>query len=101
MVPDLVGLPRWLRGTESACQFRRQGFHLWVRKDPPVKVIATCSSILAWEIAWLEEPGGLQSMGVTKDKQNLETKQQQQRDPVQNVVFLGEKWKGMVHSKEL
>ena len=66
-----------------------------------MKVIATCSSILAWEIAWLEEPGGLQSMGVTKDKQNLETKQQQQRDPVQNVVFLGEKWKGMVHSKEL
>ena len=25
--------------------------------------MATCSSILAWEIPWTEEPGGLQSMG--------------------------------------
>ena len=28
--------------------------------------MATHSSILAWEIPWTEEPGGLQSMGVTK-----------------------------------
>ena len=27
------------------------------------KEMATCSSILAWEILWTEEPGGLQSMG--------------------------------------
>ena len=25
--------------------------------------MATHSSILAWEIPWMEEPGGLQSMG--------------------------------------
>ena len=25
--------------------------------------MATCSSILAWEIPWTEEPGGPQSMG--------------------------------------
>ena len=25
--------------------------------------MATCSSILAWEITWTEEPGGLQSTG--------------------------------------
>ena len=25
--------------------------------------MATCSDILAWEILWTEEPGGLQSMG--------------------------------------
>ena len=25
------------------------------------------SSILAWEIPWTEEPGGLQSTGVTKE----------------------------------
>ena len=29
--------------------------------------MATHSSILAWEIPWTEEPGGLQSMGVTKE----------------------------------
>ena len=28
--------------------------------------MATHSSILAWEIPWTEEPGGLQSMGFTK-----------------------------------
>ena len=28
---------------------------------------ATCSSILSWEILWTEEPGGLQTKGVTKE----------------------------------
>ena len=27
------------------------------------KEMATCSSSLAWEILWTQEPGGLQSMG--------------------------------------
>ena len=31
--------------------------------DTLEKEIATHSSILAWEIAWTEESGGLQSMG--------------------------------------
>ena len=31
--------------------------------DPLEKEIATHSSILAWEIPWTEQPGGLQSMG--------------------------------------
>ena len=30
--------------------------------DPLEKGMATQSSILAWEIPWTEEPGGLQSM---------------------------------------
>ena len=28
--------------------------------------MATHSSILAWEIPWTEEPGGLQSMGLQR-----------------------------------
>ena len=39
----------------------------WVRflgwEDPPGEGMATHSSILAWKIAWTEEPGRLQSMG--------------------------------------
>ena len=27
------------------------------------KAMAPCSSTLAWKIPWMEEPGGLQSMG--------------------------------------
>ena len=36
------------------------------REDPPEEEMATHSSILAWKIPWTEEPGRLQSMGVTK-----------------------------------
>ena len=36
-------------------------------ENPLEKEMATCSSILAWEIPWTEEPGGLQSMEVTKE----------------------------------
>ena len=32
-------------------------------EDPLEKEMATHSSILAWEIPWTEEPGGLQFMG--------------------------------------
>ena len=31
-------------------------------EDPLEKEMATLSSVLAWEIPWPEEPGGLQSM---------------------------------------
>ena len=32
-------------------------------EDPLEKEMATHSCILAWKILWMEEPGGLQSMG--------------------------------------
>ena len=32
-------------------------------EDPLEKGMATHSSILAWEVPWTEEPGGLQSVG--------------------------------------
>ena len=39
----------------------------WVRslgwEDPLEKEMATHSSVLAWEIPWTEEPGGLQTRG--------------------------------------
>ena len=39
--------------------------------------MATHSSILAWEIPWTEEPGGLQSMGSQRVRQDLATQRQQ------------------------
>ena len=39
-------------------QVRSQG-----GKDPLEKKMATHSSTLVWRIPWMEEPGGLQSMG--------------------------------------
>ena len=43
---------------------------MWVQslgwEDPMEKEMATHSSILAWEILWTEEPGGLQFMESQK-----------------------------------
>ena len=42
----------------------------WVRslgwEDPLEKEMATHSSVLAWRIPWMEEPGGLQSTGLQR-----------------------------------
>ena len=35
-------------------------------EDPQEKGMATHLSILDWRIPWIEEPGGLQSMGLPK-----------------------------------
>ena len=43
---------------------------MWVQslgwEDPLEKEMTTQPNILAWEILWTEEPGGLQSMGLQK-----------------------------------
>ena len=46
------------------------------REDPLEKELAAHSSILAWRSSWTEDPGGLQSMGSRRVKQDLVTKQQ-------------------------
>ena len=62
-----VGFPGGSK--ESSCnardclQCRRHGFNPWEGEDPLEKEMATHSTILAWEIPWTEDPGGLQSMG--------------------------------------
>ena len=47
----------------------------WVRslseEDPLKKEMATHSSILAWEIPWMEESGRLQSLGSQKSRTQL------------------------------
>ena len=41
------------------------------QEAPLEKEVATCSSILAWEIPWTEKPAGLQSMGSKKNLTQL------------------------------
>ena len=41
------------------------------REDPLEEEMATHSNILAWEIPWTQEPGGLQSMGSQKSRTRL------------------------------
>ena len=49
-------------------------------EDPLEREMATHSSILAWEIPWTEEPGGLQS---TRVKHDLATKHHQAQERLQ------------------
>ena len=41
-------------------------FNPWVRKIPLSRKMETHSSILAWKIPWMEEAGGLQSVGLQR-----------------------------------
>ena len=54
----------------------------WVQslgwEDPLEKEMASHFSILPWEIAWTDEPGGLWSMGPQRVGHGLATKQQRQ-----------------------
>ena len=49
-------------------------FDLLGQEDPLEKEMAIHSNILAWEIPWTEEPGGLQSMGLQRVRHDLATK---------------------------
>ena len=52
--------------------------------------MAIHSSILAWEIPWAEEPGGLQSMGSQKSQKQLiclVTKQQFFKSVIKQLSF--------------
>ena len=57
-----------VKNTMQEMQFRSLGW-----EDPLEKEMATHSSILAWEILWTEEPGGLQSMGLERVGHDLAT----------------------------
>ena len=62
-----LGFPGGASGKEPTYQCRRcKRMQVWSlgREDSLEEGMATYSSILAWEIPWTEEPGGLQSIGL-------------------------------------
>ena len=62
---SVTGLTRGLRAQSPPASAGDGGFHStpgWV--GPLEKEVATHSSTLAWRILWMEETGGLQSMGL-------------------------------------
>ena len=72
-----LGLLRWLSGKKKKKKIHLPGQEMqetWVRslgrEHPLEKEMATHSSILAQNIPWTEEPGGLQSMGSQRVKHN-------------------------------
>ena len=61
-----LGFPGGSDGKESACNAGDLGSILWPGRPPGEGNTATHSSILAWEISWTEEPGGLQPMEMQR-----------------------------------
>ena len=64
-VKDIQGFPDSSVRNPPAMQEMQVRFLGW--EDSPKKEMATHTSILAWEIPWTEEPGGLQSTGFQKN----------------------------------
>ena len=60
---SLVGLPWWLRRQKHLPTMRETWVWSLDQEDSLEKEMATHSGTLAWKIPWMEELGGLQSMG--------------------------------------
>ena len=58
------------REVKSPPAMQEMRFLSLVWEDTLEEEMATHSSILAWEIPWTEEPGGLQSRGSQKVRQD-------------------------------
>jgi len=65
LVPEILSLVKNLPAMQETC------VPSLGQEDPLEKGMATSFSILAWRIPKTEEPGGLQSMGVTKSQTRL------------------------------
>ena len=55
-----IGIAQWVKNLPAVLETQVQ-FLVW--EDPLEKEMAAHSSILAWKIPWIEEPGRLPSMG--------------------------------------
>ena len=64
-------MSQWERFCLPVQEMQETTFDPWVRKIPLEKEMATHSNILALEISWTEEPGGLQSMESQKSQTPL------------------------------
>ena len=59
-------------------------------KDPLEKGMATHSSILAWKSPWIEEPEGLQSMGLQRVRREYATNTKViHSDGVKSSIYFG------------
>ena len=54
-------------------------------EDPLEEEMAPHSSIVAWRIPWIEEPGGLQSMGSQRVRHDLATDTFQEKNGIIQV----------------
>ena len=75
---QFMGLSWWLSGKRICLPMQETQAPVPGHEDPLEKEMATDCSVLAWEITWTEDPGGLQSLASQRVGHNLGTKQQHQ-----------------------
>ena len=68
------------------------------QEDPLEEGMATHLSLLAWEIPWTEDPGGLQSIGLQRVRHDLVTKELQQTHAIIGVQCAVETQEGVLSS---
>ena len=56
-------MAQWVKNPPTMRETQETRIPSLGQEDPLEEEMATHSSILAWEIPWTEEPGGLQSTG--------------------------------------
>ena len=56
-------MAQWVKNLPAMQETQEMQLPSLGQEDPLEKEMAAHSSILAWEIPWTEEPGGLQSTG--------------------------------------
>ena len=56
-------MAQWLRISMAMQETQKMQVRSLGQEDPMEKEMATHSSLLAWEMLWTEEPGGLLSLG--------------------------------------
>ena len=70
LIPRIIGSSTKLSLVTQTEKNLPTMWEAWVRslgqEDPLEEGLATHSHILAWRIAWTEEPGRLQSMGLQR-----------------------------------
>ena len=79
-----MGFPHRSVGKDSACNAEDPG-SISLSGKPLEEGMATHSSVLAWEIPWTEEPGGLQPIWSHKSWTRLST----WHIPFMTVMFSG------------
>ena len=65
-----MDLPWWLKMVKNLPTMQETRVQSLGQEDLLEKEMATHSSILAWKIPWMEEPGRLQSMGSQRVRHN-------------------------------
>ena len=63
-------MAQWVKNLPAMREMQETGVRFMGQEDPLEESMATHSGILAWNIPWIEEPGGPQPIGSQRVRNN-------------------------------